>query len=160
MERSAPELLPAPGAASIARGTARLVTRLGFAVLHEVTLPDGRRADLLALAPDGDFWVIEVKSCARDYLTDAKWGDYLAFADRFCFAVDEDFPGALIPPEVGLVVADAYDAVLLREPPRAPLAPARRRALLLRFAQLAARRLEATRDPAGAAGLRAALAGL
>jgi hypothetical protein len=159
MERSLPDG-PAPGAASIARGTARLAARLGCAVLHEVTLPDGRRADLLALAPDGDFWVFEVKSGTRDYLSDAKWGDYLAYADRFCFAVDEDFPRALIPPEVGLVVADAYDAVLLREPPRSPLAPARRRALLLRFALLAARRLEALRDPAGAAGLRAALAGL
>ncbi|MCC7283308.1 MAG: MmcB family DNA repair protein [Acetobacteraceae bacterium] len=151
---------PPPGAASIARGAARLLARMGMAVLHEVVLPDGRRADLLALGAGGDFWVIEVKSGARDFLADAKWSDYLAFCDRLCFAVDEAFPQPLIPREAGLMVADAFDAVLLRDPPRTPLAPARRRALTLRFAVLAARRLEAARDPAGAAGRRAALAGL
>jgi hypothetical protein len=151
---------PPPGAASIARGVARLLARMGMAVLHEVMLPDGRRADLMALAQGGEFWVIEVKSGPRDFLSDAKWPDYRAFCDRLCFAVDEAFPQALIPADVGLLVADAFDAVLLRDPPPAPLAGARRRALTLRFALLAARRLEAARDPAGAAGLRAALAGL
>jgi hypothetical protein len=148
------------GAPAIARGTARFLARLGLSVLHEVTLPGGRRADLLALGADGDFWVVEVKSCRRDFLTDAKWQDYLAFCDRLCFAVDADFPQHLIPAEAGLIVADAFDAVLLREPPRDPLPPARRRALTLGFGLLAARRLEAARDPAGAAGLRAALSGL
>jgi len=155
-----PESAPTAGAASIARGVARLLARMGMAVLHEVVLPDGRRADLLALSAEGEFWAIEVKSGPRDFLTDAKWPDYLAFCDRLCFAVDEAFPQALIPPEVGLLVADAFDAVLLRDPPCTKLAAARRRALTLRFALLAARRLEAARDPAGAAGLRAALAGL
>jgi hypothetical protein len=151
---------PTAGAPAIARGASRLLVRMGMAVLHEVALPDGRRADLLALGPDGAFWVVEVKSGPRDFLADAKWPDYQAFCDQLCFAVDEAFPQALIPPDVGLLVADAFDAVLLREPPHAALPAARRRALTLRFALLAARRLEAARDPAGAAGLRAALAGL
>lgn len=145
---------PLTGAAGICRGTARLLGRMGFAVLREVTLASGRgtqarRADLLALAPDGGFAVIEVKSCARDFLTDGKWHEYRDFCDRCFFAVDADFPQALLPDDVGLIVADAYDATLLREAPLHPMPPARRRALTLRFALLAARRTEALIDPDG-----------
>lgn len=150
----------ATGAPAIARGTARLLARLGLAVLHEVTLPDGRRADLLGLGQDGAFWVVEVKSGPRDFLADAKWPDYRAWCDRLCFAVDAAFPRQLLPDDVGLIVADAFDAALLRAAPHHPLAAARRRAQTRQFAQLAARRLEALRDPAGAAGLRAALSDL
>lgn len=120
-------------------------------------MPDGRRADLLALRPDGGFCVIEVKSGARDFLADAKWRDYRAWCDRFYFAVDLDFPQALLPDDTGLLVAEGPGAVLLREAPVHPLAPARRRALLMRFALLAAGRLAALTDPAGQSALRAAL---
>lgn len=145
------------GAAAIARGVARHLGRLGQAVLHEVTIPGGRRLDILALAPDGGLSAIEVKSGPRDFLSDAKWPEYRDWCDRLWFAVDADFPQALIPADVGLLVADAFDSVPVREPPHHPLAPARRRGLLLRFALLAARRLEAARDPQGA---REANAGL
>lgn len=148
------------GAAAIARGAARLLARLAFAVLREVTLPDGRRADLLALGGDGEFWIVEVKSGPRDFLADAKWPEYRAWCDRLSFAVDSAFPQGLLPPDTGLIVADAFDAALLRRATCHPLAPARRRAQTQRFARLAARRLEALSDPAGAAGLRAALAEL
>lgn len=148
MEQSA--IMAAPtGAAAICRGTARLLRRMGFAVLREVTLASGRRADLLAVAPDGGFAAIEVKSCARDFLTDAKWRAYRDFCDRCFFAVDAEFPQALLPDDVGLIVADAYDATLLRDAPWHPMPPARRRALTLRFALLAARRTEALIDPGG-----------
>jgi hypothetical protein len=149
---------PPIGAPAIARGCARLLARLGQAVLHEVTLPDGSRLDLLALGADGSLLAVEVKSGPRDYLTDAKWQGYRAWCDALCFAVDEAFPQALIPGDVGLIVADAYDAVLLRAPPRHPLAAARRAALTRQFARLAAVRLAALRDPAGWAESRAALA--
>jgi hypothetical protein len=141
----------------IRRATARLCLRLGWAPLHEVALPSGRRADILALRPDGSFACIEVKSCARDFLTDLKWQDYRAFADALFFAVDADFPQALLPAETGLIVAVGLEADLLREAPAHPLAGARRRALLHRFALLAAGRVAALEDPAGVADLRLAL---
>lgn len=152
MELSFPER-----AVAIRRATARLCLRLGWAPLHEVGLPNGRRADILALRPDGCFACIEVKSGPRDFLTDLKWQDYQEFADELFFAVDVDFPQALLPAQTGLIVAAGVDAELLREAPARPLAAARRRALLHRFAVLAAGRLAALEDPGGVADIRAAL---
>lgn len=128
-----------------------------WAPLCEVPLPDGRRADILALRPDGGFVIIEVKSCARDFLCDAKWQDYRAFSDELHFAVDLDFPQALLPGDVGLLVSDGWEAVPLRAAPAHPLAPARRKALTHRFATLAATRLAGLTDPLGLAERRAAL---
>jgi hypothetical protein len=142
---------------AVRRAVARLCLRLGWAPLHEVPLPSGRRADILALRPDGCFACIEVKSGARDFLTDAKWQDYRDFADELFFAVDADFPLELLPAETGLIVAAGLEAELLREAPAHPLPGARRRALLHRFALLAAGRLATLEDPAGAADIRAAL---
>jgi hypothetical protein len=141
----------------IRRASARLCGRLGWSPLHEVALPNGRRADILALRPDGGFACIEVKSGARDFLTDAKWWEYRASADELYFAVDAEFPLELLPEDVGLIVTAGLDAALLREAPPHPLPAARRRALLQRFAVVAAARLAALEDPAGAADLRVAL---
>jgi hypothetical protein len=152
MEPSFPER-----ASSIRRATARLCLRLGWAPLHEVPLPSGRRADILALRPDGCFACIEVKSGPRDFLTDFKWEDYREFADELFFAVDADFPQELLPVETGLIVAAGLEAELLREAPAHPLPTARRRALLHRFAWLAAGRVATLEDPAGVADIRAAL---
>ncbi|HVC62948.1 MAG TPA: MmcB family DNA repair protein [Acetobacteraceae bacterium] len=144
-------------ALAIRRATARLCGRLGWAPLHEVTLPNGRRADILALRPDGCFACIEVKSGPRDFLTDLKWQEYREFSDALFFAVDADFPRDLLPSETGLIVTAGLEADLLREAPAYKLAGARRRALLQRFAWLAAGRLAALEDPGGVADLRAAL---
>ncbi len=144
-------------AALIRRAAARLCGRLVWAPLHEVALPNGRRADILALRPDGGFVCIEVKSGPRDFLVDAKWPEYRDFADALFFAVDADFPQALLPAEVGLIVSAGLEADLVREAPAHPMPIARRRALLQRFAILAAGRLAAVEDPAGFAALRAAL---
>jgi hypothetical protein len=141
----------------VRRAAGRLCARLGWAPVHEVPLPNGRRADILALRGDGGFACIEVKSGPRDFLTDAKWPDYRAFCDALYFAVDEAFPQALLPEEVGLIVACPEGADILRAAPERPLAPARRRSLLHRFAAVAALRLAALEDPVGAADLRAAL---
>ncbi len=142
---------------AIRRATARLCAQLGWVPLHEVPLPNGRRADLLALRPDGGFTCIEVKSCARDFLSDAKWPEYRAYSDALFFAVDAEFPLALLPEDAGLMVSADGEAALLREGVAHPLAPARRRALLHRFATLAAARLAALEDPGGVAALRTAL---
>lgn len=153
-----PILTPPMRTALVCRASARFCARLGWTPLTEMPLPNGRRADILALQPNGDFAVLEVKSCARDFLADAKWHAYREYCDRFYFAVDCDFPRDLLPEDAGLIVTDgATEAALLREAPAHALAPARRRALLQRYARLAAGRLAALADPAGAAELRAAL---
>jgi hypothetical protein len=144
-------------AAAIRRAAARLCLRLGWAPLHEVALPNGRRADILALRPDGWFACIEVKSGPRDFLTDLKWQDYRDCADELFFAVDTDFPQSLLPAETGLIVAAGLEAELLRDAPQHLLSGARRRALLHRFALLAAGRLATFEDPGGIADIRAAL---
>jgi hypothetical protein len=144
-------------AASIRRATALLCVRLGWSPVHEVPLPNNRRADILALRADGGFACIEVKSGLRDFQADAKWPEYRHYADALYFAVDDDFPRDLLPDDTGLIVACGREAEVVREAPSHPLASARRRALLHRFAVLAARRLASRDDPDGMAGLRAAL---
>jgi len=152
------DTIPTPErTASIRRAAARYCGQCGWAPLSEVTLPSGRRADILALTPEGRLLILEVKSCARDFLSDRKWPEYREFCDALYFAVDAEFPQALLPADVGLVVATPEDSALLREAPSHPLAPPRRRALTLRYAQLAATRLAALSDPAGFAQARAAL---
>ena len=89
----------------IRRASARLCAQLGWVSLHEVPLANGRRADILALRPDGGFACIEVKSGVRDFLADNKWQDYRAYCDALYFAVDEMFPRALLPQDTGLVIA-------------------------------------------------------
>ena len=144
-------------ASAIRRAAARLCLRLGWAPLHEVSLPNGRRADILALRPDGCFACIEVKSGPRDFLTDLKWQEYRECADELFFAVDTDFPRALLPAATGLIVASGLEAELLRDAPQHPLTGPRRRAMLHRFALLAAGRLASLEDPDGVADIRAAL---
>lgn len=124
----------------VTRGARRFLRACGFAVLAEAPLPDGRRADLMALAPDGVLRIVEVKSCGEDFRADQKWTRYRDFCDRFYFAVPVGLDTALFPPDAGLIVADAYGAMLLREAPALRLAPARRRAMLVRFGALAAER--------------------
>ncbi|MBS0644949.1 MAG: MmcB family DNA repair protein [Proteobacteria bacterium] len=143
--------------ALIRRATARLCLRLGWAPLHEVRLANGRRADILALQPGGGFICIEVKSGLRDYLSDGKWTEYQPFCDQFFFAVDCDFPQEILPPETGLIVCADREAEVLRDPPASRLPPARRKALMERFAWLAAGRLAAMEDPMGVSGLMLAL---
>jgi hypothetical protein len=137
----------------VRKAAARLCLRLGWVPLHEVRLANGRRADILALQPGGGFVCIEVKSGVQDYLADGKWSDYQPFCDQFFFAVDADFPLGILPPESGLIVCAGLEAEVIREPLAVRLAPARRKALLERFAWLAAGRLAAVEDPAGVADL-------
>ena len=135
-------------AAAITRGVRRALAALGQASLTEFILKTGRRADIMAVDAQGGITIVEVKSSVADFRADHKWPDYTAFCDRYYFAVPEGFPLALIPPPWGLIVADAYDAAVLREPPEHRLAAARRKALHLRFALLAAGRLHRLEDPA------------
>ena len=126
--------------AAVTRGAGRLLTALGYALLAEVTLPNGRRADLMALGRRGEIFIVEVKSSLEDFRTDVKWHEYQPYCDAFAFAVGPDFPREILPEEPGLIVADGFGGAVLREAPVAALAGARRKALMLAFARLAALR--------------------
>ena len=139
-----------PVARAVARGTSRLIARMGWTPLPEFPLASGRRADLLALSNDSRVLLVEIKSSAADFRSDRKWTEYLEWCDLFAFAVAADFPMELLPPDAGLIVADAFDAALRRDfQPQTLLAPARRKALVLRFAKLAGQRLHKIADPEG-----------
>ena len=143
--------------AAIRLGVARLCVRLSWSPLHEVPLPNGRRADILALRPNGEFVCIEIKSGVRDFLADGKWPEYRECCDWLYFAVDLAFPRDLLPPDTGLIVAADREAELLIEAPSHKLPGPRRRLLLHRFALLAAGRLAMHEDPAGMSDIRSAL---
>ncbi|MDX2104009.1 MAG: MmcB family DNA repair protein [Alphaproteobacteria bacterium] len=139
-------------ARTIRRGVMRWVMEAGWAAVPEVTLVTGRRLDLLCLERGGILTAIEVKSGLADFRADSKWQDYRGYADRFAFAVDREFPLAVLPEDVGVILADAWGAEWLRPPPDHPLSAARRKAMLIRFAMIAGRRLAAPGlpDPEGA----------
>jgi len=126
--------------AAVTRGTARLLAALGYAPLTEVTLPNGRRADLMALGRKGEILIVEVKSSVEDFRTDGKWHEYRPYCDAFAFAVGPEFPREILPEESGLIVADGFGGAVLREAPSVPLAGARRKALTVAFGRLAAMR--------------------
>ncbi len=141
-----------PLAGDVARGVTRLFFHQDLFAMCEVPLPNGRRADMMAIDGKGQLVIVEIKVSRADLLGDAKWTDYLDYCDRFYWAV----PSALaticdqerfLPSEAGLLVADRYDAAIWRDAAHRPLAPARRKAELLRFARRAARRLSAQFDP-------------
>jgi hypothetical protein len=141
-----------PIAAEVARGVTRLLCRRDVFAMCEVPLPNGRRADMMAIDGKGCLTIVEIKVAKADLVGDCKWTDYLDYCDRFFWAVPPSLSAILaeeryLPGEAGLIVADRYDAAVLREPLERPLAAARRNAELLRFARRAARRLSAQIDP-------------
>lgn len=142
-----PDTALPPAAAQIARGVLRLLTHHGYSGLTEMTLANHRRADIAAIGADGKIIIIEIKSSIADFRSDHKWPQYQPYCDLFYFAVGDDFPQDLIPQEAGLIIADAFGGAILREPDEDKLAPARRKAVTLRFARLAATRLRQSEAP-------------
>ncbi len=141
-----------PVATDVARGVTRLFCRQDLFAICEMPLPNGRRADLMAIDAKGGLTIVEIKVAKADLVGDCKWRDYLDYCDQFYWAVPPTLAHLLederfLPGEAGLIVADRYDAAVLREAAQRPLAPARRKAELLRFARRAARRLSAQIDP-------------
>jgi len=141
-----------PIAAEVARGVTRLFCRQDLFAICEVPLPNGRRADMMAIDSKGGLTIVEIKVAKADLLGDLKWTDYLEYCDRFFWAVPPGLASIceserFLPNDAGLIVADRYDAVTVREASNRPLAPARRKAELLRFARRAARRLSVQIDP-------------
>ena len=132
---------------AVCRGACRLMRQSGRSVLRELPLPDGRRADIMAIAGSGELTIVEVKSSIEDWRVDQKWPDYLDWCDQLYVAVPVDFPQALIPEKIGLIVADAYGGEILRHPARRAVAAARRKSLLIDCARLASGRLARLEDP-------------
>jgi hypothetical protein len=131
----------------LARGVARHLRALGFASVEEFVPERGLRVDVIGIGPKGEIWIVECKSSRADYQSDQKWQGYLEWCDRFFWAVDLEFPTELLPAETGLIIADAYDAELVRMPEERKLAAARRKKLTHKLAMDAAWRLQRLRDP-------------
>ncbi len=136
----------------LARGVCRHLLGHGFVTVEELVPAPGLRVDVMALGPKGEVWVVECKSSRVDFTSDRKWQGYLDWCDRYFWAVDADFPAELLPDETGLIMADAYGAEILRMAPEDRLAPARRKAVVQKFARHAALRLQAVRDPQAQTG--------
>lgn len=146
-ERPSAERAAAEPARLLARGVCRALADHGLATLTEFTLGSGRRVDVIGLDRRGRVTIVEIKTCLEDFRSDRKWPEYLAFCDRFFFAVPEDFPRYVLPADCGLLAADPYGAAILRESPDFRLNAARRRAQGLRFGLAAAERLGRLIDP-------------
>ena len=134
----------------LARGVSRHLASLGYAPIEEFVPARGLRMDVFALGPKGELWCVECKSSRADFSGDHKWEGYLAYCDRFFWAVDAQFPNEILPDETGLILADDFDAEVVRMAPEQKLAGARRKALTQKFALCASRRLQILRDPGAA----------
>lgn len=141
-----------PRAAEIQRGLCRMLAALGYVTLCELTLKNNRRADVVALGPRGEVWIVEIKSSVADFRSDQKWPEYKDYCDGFFFAVAADMPLDILPKDTGLIIADKYDAEIIRAASEHKLGASRRKALVLRFSRAAAARLQGFTDP-GAKGI-------
>ena len=140
-------------AQAVARGIARLFARNDIWCLAEMPLRNGRRADLMGIDPKGQIVIVEIKVSRADLLGDAKWPDYLDFRDRFFWGLPPELDRACLegadfmPGRCGVIVADGYDAEILRSAPLHPLAAARRKVEVERLARAALRRQIVALDP-------------
>ena len=141
------DALPLMPGQRLARGVCRALRQFDFVCVEELVPTPGLRVDVMALGPKGEIWIIECKSSRADFKADQKWQGYLDWCDRFFWAVGGDFPVELLPEGQGLMLADAYDAEIVRMGPETPLVAARRKVMVQKFARHAASRLHGFRDP-------------
>ena len=62
----------------------------GNIVASEVTLPNGKRADVVGFSESGHIVIVEVKVSTADFLHDEKWQSYLEYCDFFYFLLDNE----------------------------------------------------------------------
>ena len=140
-------------AADVARGVCRLFAQQGLVAIPEVPLPNGRRTDLTAIDARGRITIVEITGSRADLHGDGKWPDYRDWCDHFYWALAAGLDPAILdtpdyrPETSGLIVADRYGAAVVREAVSCDLAPARRKAELLRIGRLAMRRSMIASDP-------------
>ena len=157
LQRPPDSCIDAPGsplcAADVCRGTTRMLLRHDLVAMGEVPLDGGRRADLMAIDARGQIVIVEIKVSRADLLGDGKWTDYLAHCDRYYWAIPAGFDAspldgvAFLPERTGIIIADRYDAAIVREAHTEPLSAATRKKCTLAFARRAGRRLIGTIDP-------------
>lgn len=138
--------------ADVRRGVCRWLLRAGVMPMAEVNLGCGRRADILGVDEAGRLTLVEIKVSLGDLRGDAKWPDYLDWCDRYFWGVPENLAGAVMgeafgAERTGILVADRFDAALVRAAPWVMISGARRKAMMLRFARNAAARLALAADP-------------
>ena len=151
----APALVAAQerAALAVARGICRLFARNDIWCLAEMPLRSGRRADLMGVDAKGRVVIVEIKVSRSDLLGDGKWPDYMAHCDRFYWGLPPALDracldgDAFMPHACGVIVADGYDAEIVRPAPALPLAAARRRVEVERLARAALRRQLVALDP-------------
>ena len=131
------------GAKAVARGVARMFFRHDILVQPEVSLRNHRRADLMGLDAKGQIIIVEIKVARGDLLGDQKWTEYLDYCDRFYWALPPELdaspleqPGFL-PERCGVIIADSYDAEIVRPAATHGLAAARRKVETMRMARRA-----------------------
>jgi hypothetical protein len=140
-------------ARAVARGICRLFARNGIWCLAEMPLRSGRRADLMGIDAKGRIVIVEIKVARGDLLGDSKWSDYLDHCDRFFWGLSPDLDRACLeteafmPQDCGIIVADGYDAEIVRPAPDRPLAAARRKTEIELLARTSLRRLVTGIDP-------------
>ncbi|MCF3642319.1 MmcB family DNA repair protein [Rhizobium sp. TRM95111] len=125
----------------VRRGVQMLLSEMRHAVLPELTLASGRRADLITLSEKGEIWIVEIKTSIEDFRVDRKWPDYRRHCDRLFFATHKDVPLDIFPEECGLILSDGYGAHILREAPEHRLPAPTRKSVTFAFARVAAGRL-------------------
>jgi hypothetical protein len=140
-------------ATAVARGICRLFARNDIWCLPEMPLRCGRRADLMGIDGRGRIVLVEIKVSKADLMGDAKWLDYLDYCDRFFWGLCSGLDSALVdgaaflPDRCGVIVADGYDAEIVRPAPSLPLASARRKVEVERLARASLRRMVTFGDP-------------
>jgi hypothetical protein len=140
-------------AQAVARGIGRLFARNDIWCLPEMPLRNGRRADLMGIDAKGHLVIVEIKVARADLLGDSKWTDYLDYCDRFYWGLAPQLDRAcmaepaFLPERCGLIVADGYDAEILRPASTVPLAAARRKVETERLARAELRRHGVLADP-------------
>ncbi|MBW9118288.1 MmcB family DNA repair protein [Rhizobium cauense] len=125
----------------VRRGTQILLHEMRHAVLPELSLASGRRADLITISEKGEIWIIEIKTSTEDFRVDRKWPEYRLHCDRLFFATHKDVPLEIFPEDCGLFLSDGYGAHMIREAPEHRLPPATRKSVTLNFSRAAAQRL-------------------
>lgn len=140
-------------AQAVARGICRLFARNDIWCLPEMPLRSGRRADLMGIDAKGRIVIVEIKVSRADLLGDGKWFDYLDYCDQFYWGLPPQLDRAplegeaFLPQRCGVIVADGYDAEILRPAASTPLAAARRKVETERLARASLRRMVVAGDP-------------
>ena len=132
---------------TIARGVMRHFSQVGLSSLSEFSPTRGLRVDIITLGMSDEIWIVECKSGQNDFKSDKKWQNYLDWCDRYFWAVDANFPIGILPSDTGVIIADAYDASILRDSPLNKLSAARRKKIMNSVARSACNRLLLNMDP-------------